>query len=108
MVDSVEIETVIRRAVEHYFGQVEEVWWTLSRLKPIDSSKIASTSYVEEVWWTLSRLKLVNPVSGCLAFLVEEVWWTLSRLKRSVQLCIKRGIYMVEEVWWTLSRLKHG
>ena len=57
VVDSVEIET---HAIDHALGYligVEEVWWTLSRLKPLIYSPNSLYFNVEEVWWTLSRLK---------------------------------------------------
>ena len=37
---------------------MEEVWWTLSRLKHRKvECPVAVEQIVEEVWWTLSRLK---------------------------------------------------
>ena len=39
---------------------------------------------MEEVWWTLSRLKRIfRPNMWYCHMEVEEVWWTLSRLKLS-------------------------
>ena len=57
MVDSVEIETCNWYRYELDICPVEEVWWTLSRLKPLHADFHPLMNRVEEVWWTLSRLK---------------------------------------------------
>ena len=56
VVDSVEIETAQLEGGNVSIN-VEEVWWTLSRLKHEYFSFRETLHLVEEVWWTLSRLK---------------------------------------------------
>ena len=80
--DSVEIETQFNSLLYNNLRRVEEVWWTLSRLKRYKNSMPyivfkCGRGVVDSV--EIETRNLPWPIFALYA--VEEVWWTLSRLK---------------------------